>query len=54
MEQEDLRDFFAGVFVAVLILREGMHKGDDYKKYAESAYTMADHLIKVKSSNNLP
>tara|TARA_R110000803_G_scaffold187241_1_gene249648 strand:+ start:340 stop:504 length:165 start_codon:yes stop_codon:yes gene_type:complete len=54
MEQENLRDFFAGVFAAVLVLREGIHTSGDYKKYAESAYTMADHLITAKSSINLP
>jgi len=52
MEQENLKDFFAGLFVAVLVLREGLHSSTDYKKYAESAYKMADQLMATKS--NLP
>jgi hypothetical protein len=52
MEQENLRDFFAGLFVAVLVLREGIHTSGDYKKYADSAYKMADQLMDAKT--NLP
>lgn len=54
MDQENLRDFFAGLFVAVLVLREGIHASGDYQKYADSAYKMADSLMTAKSSINLP